>query len=94
VLAAHRERVHGAIGIQCAHDAGEFGGVGQRGRDAVLDDIRFLGKVPLVRGPNQVGKSVVHHDSAQARHQHPKQTAVRIERSVRSGRLDGVSLHF
>ena len=94
MLAADGKGVHGAIGIERAHETGEFRGIRECNRNGVLDEVGFIRQIPFVRGPHQVGEAVVHHHAAQAGHEHPKQPAIRLERSVRGGRLDGGRLDF
>jgi len=56
------------------------------------DDLRQVGKVGFVRGPQEVGKAVVHDDGADARHQHAEQSAIGLERGVRRRLLGRVYL--
>ena len=94
LLAAYCKGIDGAVGIECAHDAGEFRRIGQGIGDGRVDHIGLIGEIQLVRGPHQVRESVVNDHAAQTRHEHTKQTAIGFERGVRCGTLDGVWLDF
>ena len=93
-FATYGEGVGSAVGIERPHDAGIFRGIGQRVGEGVRDHGGLVGEVPLVRRPYQIREAVMHHDSAQARHEHSQQTAIGLERRVRGGTLGGGRLHL
>ncbi len=94
VLAANREAVHGAVGVQGAHDSGIFHGIRQRIRDGFLDDAGLVRQIPFVRCPNQIGEAVMHDHAAQTRHEHSQQPAIGVERGVRGRVLGDGRLHI
>ena len=78
LLAAHREGVHGAVGID-PRDAGKLRRVRQSVCNRILHEFAVVDVIPFLRGPDQIGEPVVHDYGAQARHEHPQQTAVGFE---------------
>ena len=86
MLAAHGEGVDRPVGVESNH-AWELRLIGQGVGNRILDRVELIAKIPIIRGPHQIGVAVMYDHSLEARHEHPQEASIGFE-----GGGDGVGL--
>jgi hypothetical protein len=77
-LAAHRNRVHGAVRID-AEDPRKFVRVRQGVRDRVLRDLHLIPQIPIRRCPSDVAEAIMDQHPFEARHEHAQEASIGLE---------------